>query len=201
MSELYLTQINLSDPDVPTSFRQVRSWRDQNVVHRAVMSLFPRQLPGSEDRRRTESQILYRVEPTGGHHRVLIQSALKPSAGESRHIDTFHNSLVVDERIMFRTQVNPVRVQSRTGRRSAVPSSEIATWLVPRLHGATEVSVIDARPIPLEIHHGERSVPLHTVIVDGLCTITDPMNFRLALLHGIGKARAFGCGLVTVARG
>lgn len=200
MTELYLTQINLSNPDLPAPFRQVRSWRDQNVVHRAVMTLFPSQLPGPEDRRRTESKILYRVEPIAGHHRVLIQSALKPSAGESRRIDTFHDSLEVDEEVVFRTQVNPVRVQSRTGRRSTVPSSEIATWLIPRLHGATDVSVIDARPIPLEIHHSERPVPLHTVIVDGLCTITDPTSFRLALLHGIGKARSFGCGLVTVAR-
>lgn len=200
MTELFLTQINLSRSDVPPPFQRVRSWRDQNAVHHAVMALFPSQLPGPEDRRRTESKILYRVESIAGHHRVLIQSALKPSVGESRRIDTFHDSLVVDEEIVFRTQVNPVRVQSRTGRRSAVPSSEIATWLAPRLHGATEISVIDTRPVPLEIHHGERPVPLHTVIVDGRCTIADPTSFRLALIHGIGKARAFGCGLITIAR-
>ena len=39
-----------------------------------------------------------------------------------------------------------------------------------------------------------------TVDFQGLLTITDPERFKLALFNGIGKSKAFGCGLILIRR-
>ncbi|MBN9612685.1 MAG: type I-E CRISPR-associated protein Cas6/Cse3/CasE [Actinobacteria bacterium] len=46
---------------------------------------------------------------------------------------------------------------------------------------------------------GGQTVTLRVAEFDGLLEITDPDRFRGALSHGIGSARAYGCGLLTVA--
>jgi CRISPR system Cascade subunit CasE len=34
---------------------------------------------------------------------------------------------------------------------------------------------------------------------DGILTVTDPALLRRALCHGVGRAKAYGCGLLTLA--
>lgn len=46
----------------------------------------------------------------------------------------------------------------------------------------------------------KRSVRYSTVDFQGILTVTDPERFRKALFSGIGKAKAFGCGLLLVKR-
>ncbi|MFA1551775.1 type I-E CRISPR-associated protein Cas6/Cse3/CasE [Actinomadura chokoriensis] len=46
----------------------------------------------------------------------------------------------------------------------------------------------------------QKPVTLVTVTYDGLLEVTDPEVFRRALTHGIGKAKAYGCGLMTLAK-
>jgi CRISPR system Cascade subunit CasE len=49
--------------------------------------------------------------------------------------------------------------------------------------------------------HGGRRAPvsLVTVTFDGRLEVTEPQLLRRALTHGIGKAKAYGCGLLTLA--
>jgi len=42
---------------------------------------------------------------------------------------------------------------------------------------------------------------LYSVRYDGILTVTDPEAFRLTQVRGIGPAKGFGCGLLSVARG
>ncbi|MGW1711524.1 type I-E CRISPR-associated protein Cas6/Cse3/CasE [Streptomyces sp. NPDC002206] len=44
-----------------------------------------------------------------------------------------------------------------------------------------------------------RSVSLVTVTFDGRLEVTDPAALRSTLTQGIGKAKAYGCGLITLA--
>lgn len=46
----------------------------------------------------------------------------------------------------------------------------------------------------------KRAVRYSTVDFQGILTVTDPEQFRSALFSGIGKAKAFGCGLLLVKR-
>ncbi|WP_431066567.1 type I-E CRISPR-associated protein Cas6/Cse3/CasE [Methylotuvimicrobium sp.] len=45
-------------------------------------------------------------------------------------------------------------------------------------------------------HH---SVKVHTVLFDGILSITDADIFQTQVVRGIGPAKAFGCGLLSVA--
>ncbi|GAB7100777.1 hypothetical protein JCM3263A_22520 [Thermobifida fusca] len=44
-----------------------------------------------------------------------------------------------------------------------------------------------------------RPVSLVTVTFDGRLEVTDPDALRRALISGIGRAKAYGCGLMTLA--
>ncbi|GAA1797054.1 type I-E CRISPR-associated protein Cas6/Cse3/CasE [Leucobacter iarius] len=45
-----------------------------------------------------------------------------------------------------------------------------------------------------------KTVTVQAVEFDGVLEVTDADRFRDALRHGVGPARAYGCGLLTVAR-
>ncbi|MFE1130066.1 type I-E CRISPR-associated protein Cas6/Cse3/CasE [Streptomyces albidoflavus] len=45
-----------------------------------------------------------------------------------------------------------------------------------------------------------RHVHLRTATYDGLLDVTDPDALRQTLVEGIGHGRAYGCGLLTLAR-
>ena len=46
----------------------------------------------------------------------------------------------------------------------------------------------------------EKSIRYSTVDFQGVLTVTAPELFRKALYSGIGKAKAFGCGLMLIRR-
>ncbi|MFH8343057.1 type I-E CRISPR-associated protein Cas6/Cse3/CasE [Streptomyces sp. AM6-12] len=67
-----------------------------------------------------------------------------------------------------------------------------------------ELTVHNPRPLAFNKHHttsprADRPVSLLTVTFDGHLEITDPQALRRALTQGIGKAKAYGCGLLTLA--
>jgi CRISPR system Cascade subunit CasE len=47
--------------------------------------------------------------------------------------------------------------------------------------------------------NGRRRVTIQTATFEGLLTVTDTAALRASLLDGIGPAKAYGCGLVTLA--
>lgn len=75
-----------------------------------------------------------------------------------------------------------------------------------RHHGDRyELSVVDARSLrfdktrPPTGSRKQSPVTLVTVTFDGRLEITDPEAMRRTLSQGIGRARAYGCGLITLA--
>ncbi|MDQ0994744.1 type I-E CRISPR-associated protein Cas6/Cse3/CasE [Streptomyces sp. V3I7] len=68
-----------------------------------------------------------------------------------------------------------------------------------------ELAVSDMRPLSFDKsrgHDGKRRgkpVTVVTVTFDGRLEVTDPTALRRALTQGIGRARAYGCGLLTLA--
>lgn len=62
----------------------------------------------------------------------------------------------------------------------------------------------DVRVVRREIHRftkgkGGRRVILTAVTFEGRLAVTDPDRLRQALLHGVGPAKSYGCGLLTLA--
>ena len=47
---------------------------------------------------------------------------------------------------------------------------------------------------------GRDRVTINRTVYEGVLRITDPESLRLALIAGIGRSKAYGCGLMTLAR-
>ena len=41
---------------------------------------------------------------------------------------------------------------------------------------------------------------LLSVTYDGILTVTDPEKFRVSMINGIGRGKAYGNGLLTIVR-
>lgn len=47
----------------------------------------------------------------------------------------------------------------------------------------------------------QRQIRFSSVDYEGVITVTDPERLRAALFNGVGRSRAFGCGMIMVRRG
>jgi CRISPR system Cascade subunit CasE len=47
--------------------------------------------------------------------------------------------------------------------------------------------------------HYKQQVSFTMVVFEGVIEITDAESFRSTLVQGIGREKAFGCGLLTIA--
>ena len=191
----FLTTIDADHP----AFHSLRSWHDQLHVHQAIMRLFPDNLATDTKQARQSAEILFRVETSHGKQRILVQAGREPLHGNTKQIDSMLKSLENDDRIVFRTRVNAVVSLARTGRRQAVPTDQIPDWLVDRLRGLDDITLNSVRVEPFTFSRGAKKVRLHTAVIDGQARVVDADAVRDLILHGLGRAKAFGCGLLSVA--
>ncbi len=129
-----------------------------------------------------------------------------------RRVESLH--LPAGRILQFRLVANPIVKKKREGKKHSnrVPlvreETQIA-WLQDKgkIHGfrVHQALVTDPRKYTLWKRRGTKAqkkppITLFTVRFDGILQITDPEAFAQALRQGIGPAKAFGCGLLSVAR-
>lgn len=167
--------------------------------HRAVMAGFPR-YEGSSPRK--HFGVLF------SHHcdHTLVQSHVKPNwedifpkclphargSVSCYTIKTYIPNPDIGERYYFHTVINPIKTVR--GRRIGCDERE---WLDRRDIGVTFEDITIDRGFSLESSHG-RQIPVTRSTVTGILTVTDPEKLILAIRNGIGKARAYGCGLLLL---
>ncbi|MCR4415474.1 MAG: type I-E CRISPR-associated protein Cas6/Cse3/CasE [Thermoguttaceae bacterium] len=124
------------------------------------------------------------------------------------------------ERLRFRLLANPtrrLRADSRekdgipvaarwVGKRVPVPADQLFDWLARRAAASASFSV-DAEStlvVPGYVYvnwtRDKKGYRLRSARYDGFLTVTDPVRFRQTLVEGVGPAKAFGFGLLSVAR-
>lgn len=176
-------------------------WDDAAWVHRRVMNLFPDCDSASP---REALGVLYRVEralSTGG--RVLVQATVEPMSpdAEVKRLDDLLRALSVGSRVMVRAQLNSAKTVNRTEggrvlrRRQPIPEKERATWFIGRLPFLSGIDLVRLDHTVLR----KGRTPIDTLTGDVIGTVTDPDGLVAALRTGIGKARAYGCGLLSAA--
>jgi CRISPR system Cascade subunit CasE len=180
----------------PALLRQVRNWNDVDIVHKAIMSLYDRRLPGPQQQRRATSEILYRIDTE--HDRILLQSAI-PLARNDHGIRTTDLSGLLDrlhdgQHVAIRLDINAVRCQARTGKRLPIPIEDVSEWLEQKLEPAlvnldTQVAITVRRA---------SGVPVHIAHVAGVATVNQSDELKRLIYDGIGRAKAYGCGLISV---
>ena len=198
-----LTLVPLSHP----SLRRVHHWDDQEALHKAVMGLFPSTIPGDPEQRRAKNGILHRYDtPAHGPARLLIQHStpLRPGlATDTALMHTQLQPLLVNLHVgtgtRFRVVLNAVRSQTRSHRRVPITDlDDLVTWGLQRLTAAG-LDMIQLVDQPRTTLGTTGKSPLWTAQYDGHARITDPDTTRRALLNGLGRAKAYGCGLLSLA--
>jgi len=168
---------------------------------------------------------LFRIDPQpGGRVVILMQSAVKPDwdyafrnarylLAAPPQVKAFAPRFAHGQRLRFRLAANPTRKidtksgpdgRRRNGQRVSVPPDQFHEWLARRAEPAGFAIDKDSTTVqPGYIYvnkaqngNGQR---LRSVRYDGVLKVTDPTRFQETLVRGIGPAKAFGFGLLSVA--
>jgi CRISPR system Cascade subunit CasE len=192
-------------------------------LHAAVLAAFPE----LQERQPVEGRILWRLDE-GRHDHVLyivspgkpdlthlVEVAGRPTYGwQTREYDPFLERLQSGQRWAFRLRANPVHNARRAdgvsrGKRLAhVTAAQQTRWF----HRRAEVSgfvvvdgsagepnmILRARRTLRFDRHG-KTVTLSTAVFEGILRVEDSDALRTALTNGIGPAKGYGCGLLTLA--
>ena len=154
----------------------------------------------------------------------VIEQAGWPTSAEAtwrtRPYSPFLDRLDAGQRWAFRVRVNPVvrkRDPARGNRIVTIPHLTVAQqeqWLVDRAEqlGVTLTDPSEKEPSVHLTHRTTgsferrsapagkgRDVTIASAQLDGLLEVVDPVRLRTALTTGIGRAKAYGCGLMTLA--
>ncbi|WP_329133928.1 type I-E CRISPR-associated protein Cas6/Cse3/CasE [Streptomyces sp. NBC_01476] len=177
--------------------------------------------------RNSSEVLLFIVSPRRPDLTHLVEQAGWPASEtpgwQSYDYGTFLDQLTVGSTWAFRLTANPVhsirRVPEEPTKRTAhLTAKHQKAWLLERQqqNGFTVVEkppedrllpegdelqlvVRDKRDLRFAKAAERRTVSVTAVTFDGRLTVTDPAVLRRALTQGIGKAKAFGCGLMTLA--
>ncbi|MFY1670229.1 type I-E CRISPR-associated protein Cas6/Cse3/CasE [Plantactinospora sp. WMMB334] len=168
------------------------------------------------DTQATASVHLFIVSPGRPDLTHLVEQAGWPTteAWVTRDYDGLLGSLHPGQQWAFRLTANPTHSGRKTAdaketqRFGHLREHEQVGWLASRAdrHGFVLAHQHDGLP-NLRLHRrytqsfkrGMGTVTLTTATFDGILQITDTDAFRRALTGGIGHAKAYGCGLLTLA--
>ena len=186
-------------------------------LHQALWKLYPER--GDEQR-----NFLYRVEQLErgiGTH-ILMQSMIRPQQSEDSPVildwREYNPVFSSGQRLRFRLRANPVKTikdsrkgtvekkgktYTKTVRVPLIHEEQQQAWLERKLQGIAQLETLIIQPEPILYFRKtkeNRSGKIQPVLFDGILRITDPDAFSALFQTGIGPAKAFGCGLLTVKR-
>lgn len=217
---MYLSRLILN----PGSRQVHREIANSYQMHRTVMSAFSDKL--SDDER-----VLFRLEthPHSREITLLVQSLYRPdwsSLQRSRYllapdpfdpiynpaIKTFDPQLHPGQLCHFRLRANPTVKKKQDGklqgRRVGLYREEKQMKWLARKARQNGFRIISAYLNDHGLQHGwisrgEKRQHLRMLVVqfDGVLQVINPELLRRSLAQGIGSAKAFGCGLLSLAPG
>jgi CRISPR system Cascade subunit CasE len=217
---MFLTKLTLN----PRSSTVRRDLDDINDMHRTLMSAYP-ELPPRDNFRQTHG-VLWRLDTLQGGLIQYVQSTTEPDwtrlaadylvrSAEVRTLEPVLDSVQAGRKYAFRLVGNPTRCvhnDSNPDIRRHVPlgADRHLDWLVgkgsqhgfviPPAYGGAPDAACTAMP-RLTGKRGKRvKVTIAPSRFDGHLVVTDPDAFKTALVTGIGRAKPYGCGLLTLAR-
>lgn len=210
----FLTRIQVS-----TASRAARGdLSDADRMHQRVMTLVP---DGLGDRARLKAAVLYRIEGPPHAPALLIQTGPEPDL--SRLPGGYGTSQVKDlapvldrlrrfpagTPVRYRLLTAPCRNHSRrddTGRRihtlEPLRGDDAAQWWADRAAGAgLDLVTLGARDLPDITGGGDPKKRIRHVVTqfDGTAGITDPAALAAAVTTGIGRGKAYGCAMLSIA--
>jgi CRISPR system Cascade subunit CasE len=217
---MYLTQMHLNPSRRGTRWLLASPQR----MHAAVLSSFP---PGSvaespagrvlwrvDTSEADKTVTLYVSSPTRPDLTAIVEQAGWPATDHGWRTASatgLLDGLAAGQRWGFRLTANPVHslaVPGERGKRHGhVTVAYQQQWLLDRVAGwgfavdDAALAVHSRRQLSFSRRSDgtDRTVTVTMATYDGILTVTDPTLLRRTLCHGIGRAKAYGCGLLTLA--
>lgn len=176
--------------------------------HRALWRLFP-------DQPQEKRAFLFRVEQQqfGQGALVLLQSPTAPNPydeavrviAEPKRVDL--SALPEGVSLRFRLTANVIKTirdaehPERPVRVPLLKEEQQVEWLARKLAAAVDVETVTITPNqPLFFKRKGQAGKLVTTTFDGRLRVIDRGGFRTLIENGVGPAKSFGCGLLSVAR-
>ena len=176
---------------------------DPYEIHQELWKVFPHDPSARRD-------FLYRVEygKRGAPLKILMQSGVEPS----KSVDSMAKLICEPKEFSIKTKpgaymrfalcANPVkRLNKKRNRVPLIDDDELIAWLSRKLDGAAnleEASVVGENP--LYFRKGATRGKVAAVTFSGTLKVTDTSKLANLVERGIGPAKAFGCGLLSLAR-
>lgn len=193
--------------------RSVKALRitDAYSLHRVVYSLYEDVRDEEQKQASTASGILYADQGGGVRGRkVLMLANREPMENVDGEFGEVQSRLIPEdflgyEQYRFKVIVNPTRRDSASRKLVAVRGREtVAQWFTER---AAASWGFDVDPLHLQVDRidvlrfkdkQQRQVTIGQAHVQGHLRITDKTQFINSFTQGIGRARAYGCGLLQI---
>jgi CRISPR system Cascade subunit CasE len=199
---------------------------DLNDAHRMHQTLTKLACPpdfGSASR--SAAGLLYRIEHTQAGISILIQTrtAIDPqhippgyAHGGTRDLTPLLDHFDRDTQIRYRIVANPTKAENRPGQRGRhqpLTGDNALTWWHRKANEAgltlhhtdiTDTTILRGDRTTKQPPHRTpnsraRRLAITTTTFEGTATIHNPDHTRHAILTGIGRGRAYGCGLLSLA--
>jgi CRISPR system Cascade subunit CasE len=190
---------------------------NSQAMHAAVLSSFPEDDPGRVLWRvdREQHQIwLYVLSPNRPDFTHLVEQAGWPRLDQdwaTKEYEPLLERLREGQSWAFRLTANPVHTP-HSGARKGKPLAHVTVdqqrkWLAERSNGLGFEITKNDDVLDVVVHdrftehfrRGGSEVTLAKATFDGKLVITDAALLRQALVNGVGRGKAYGCGLLTLA--
>lgn len=198
-----------------------RDLQDCQSMHRRVMRMF-----AHVNAPRDVNEILYRIDRNGPHWDVIVQSTAVADvrqlpvgymAVDAKHREQVqqHNHVLSEleeyesgQQLLFGLVANVSKRDNVSRKRISVHGfAEQRAWLMRKGadHGFAVVEDATAL-LPLHIasetalkgNHRNGDLFFEPVRFSGIIEVTNPVALLQAVVQGIGSAKAYGCGLLTL---
>jgi CRISPR system Cascade subunit CasE len=215
---MYLTRFEINSARRDTR----RMLSSLQAMHAAVLASFP-----SSDA--NQGRILWRTDNSDTALWLYICSPAKPDlthlveqigwpsrlTWQTSDYSPLLENLTTGQRWGFRLTANPARSgkatpqATKTQRFGHVSASQQQQWLIDRAErcgfalattSAGETDLIIHNRAVHRFQRGGATVTLSAATYDGSLEVIDPGALRSALTGGIGPAKAYGCGLMTLVK-
>ncbi len=194
----FLTKIS-----VTPQILAVRNIYSTYGMHRLVYDLFEQSAEGGD----RPGPIWSVDESRSGSSLVILSNRMPRITDElieiNRKTISFPDRLLDNDEFSFRILINATRCSG--GKRIPIKTPvEVATWFakVGRDHGfeisGSELFVERVFPDRFSKRHGNslQTIIINKASIRGRFRVIDHVSFRHAFYNGIGKAKAFGCGML-----
>ncbi len=193
--------------------RAVKALRitDAYSLHRVVYSLYD-DVRDTRSKEASESSGILYADQGGDYQgrKILMLADRQPAESVDGQYGSVDSRIIPEtfleyEQYRFKVIVNPTRRDSASRKLIPVRGREnIAPWFAERATASWGFAVsprhlqVDKVEVQQFKDKQQRSVTIAQAHVQGLLSITDRAVFKNSFVRGIGRAHAYGCGLLQI---